>query len=315
MAKNKVQFQQGMSLVQFLAKFGSEEKCREAVFGWRWPAGFQCPRCGHAGFCRLKGRQVLQCNGCHHQTSVTSGTIFAATKLPLRTWFLGMYLLAHSKVGVSALALTRELGVSYNTAWLVKHKLMQAMKERDERKRLSGWVQVDDAVWGGEHRGGKRGRDAPGKTPFVAAVACNERGHPLRMRLSRIENVRRETLASWARRHLEPGSLAVSDGLIGLRALADAGCEHEVIVTGGGVASATHPRFHWVNTMLGNVKNALRGTYHGLRSQHLPRYLAEFSYRFNRRFALADLVPRLGYAATHAPPLPYRLAKLAESYG
>lgn len=315
MAKNRVQFQRGMSLVQFLAKFGNEEQCREAVFRWRWPAGFQCPDCGHAGYCRLSSRDVLQCNRCHRQTSVISGTMFAATKLPLRTWFLGMYLLAHSKVGLSALALKRELGVSYNTAWLVKHKLMQAMKERDELKRLSGWVQVDDAVWGGEHRGGKRGRDAPGKTPFVAAVACDERGHPLRMRLTRIENVRRETLASWARRHLEPGTFAVSDGLIGLRALADAGCEHEVIVTGGGVASATHPRFHWVNTMLGNVKNALRGTYHGLRSKHLPRYLAEFSYRFNRRFALADLVPRLGYAATHAPPLPYRLAKLAEAYG
>ena len=135
------------------------------------------------------------------------------------------------------------------------------------------------------------------------------------MRLSRIENVRHETLTRWAQRHLQPGCHALSDGLIGLRALAAAGCEHEVIVTGGGVARATHPRFHWVNTMLGNVKNALRGTYHGLRAKHLPRYLAEFSYRFNRRFALADLMPRLAFAATHTPPLPYRLARLAESYG
>lgn len=217
--------------------------------------------------------------------------------------------------GVSALALKRELGVSYNTAWLLKQKLMQAMKERDERRRLSGWVQVDDAVWGGERHGGECGRNAPGKTPFVAAVACNQAGHPLHMRLSRIDNVRHVTLARWARRHLEPGTQVGSDGLIGLRGVCHAGVDHEVIVTGGGVVSATHPRFHWVNTMLGNVKNALRGTYHGLRSKHLPRYLAEFSYRFNRRFALVDLVPRLAYAATHTPPLPYRLATLAESYG
>lgn len=315
MAKNRVQFQQGMSLMRFLATYGSEQQCREAVFRWRWPGGFRCTQCARPSHCQLKVRALLQCNHCHHQTSLTSGTLFEGTKLPLRTWFLAIYLLEHSKVGLSALALKRELGVSYNTAWLIKHKLMQAMKERDERKPLSGWVQVDDAVWGGEHRGGKRGRDAPGKTPFVAAIACDQKGHPLRMRLTRIANVRHQTLLDWAQRHLQPGTLALSDGLIGLRALADAGCTHEVIVTGGGVNSATHPRFHWVNTMIGNVKTALRGTYHGLRAKHLPRYLAEFSYRFNRRFALADLVPRLAYAATMSAPLPYRLAKLAESYG
>lgn len=315
MAKNRVQFQKGMSLVEFLATYGHEEQCRKAVFRWRWPGGFRCPDCGHAGHCQLRVRALLQCNRCHRQTSVISGTLFEGSKLPLRTWFLAMYLLGQSKVGLSALALKRELGLSYNTAWLVKHKLMQAMKERDEREPLGGWVQVDDAVWGGEHRGGKRGRDAPGKTPFVAAVACNEQGHPLRMRLSRIANVRRQTLLDWAQRHLQPGAHALSDGLIGLRALADAGCVHEAIVTGGGVNSAIHPRFRWVNTMIGNVKNSLRGTYHGLRSKHLPRYLAEFSYRFNLRFKLADLVPSLAYAATMSPPLPYRLARLAESYG
>lgn len=315
MAKNRVQFQRGLSLPRFLAAYGSDAQCREALQRWRWPNGFACPNCGHAGHCALRHRPVLQCNRCRTQTSLTSGTLFAATKLPLRTWFLAIYLLTQSKVGRSALALARELGVSYNTAWLLKQKLMQAMKERDDGHRLDGWVQIDDAVWGGEHRGGKRGRDAPGKSPLLAAVACNEAGRPVHMRMSRIANVRRETLKQWAARHLAPQARTVSDGLMGLRGLADAGHQHEVIVTGGGVNSATHPRFHWVNTMIGNVKNALRGSYHGLRAKHLPRYLAEFNYRFNRRFELEQLVPRLAYAVVHTPPLPYKLARLAEAYG
>lgn len=313
MAKNRVQFQAGLSLPEFLSRFGTEEQCRQAVQQWRWPSGFRCPGCGHPGYCTLRGRGVLQCHRCHRQTSLTSGTLFASSKLPLRTWFLAMFLLTR-KAGVSALALRRELGVSYNSAWLLKHKLMQAMKERDDRQPLGGWVQVDDAVWGGEHGGGKRGRDAPGKTPFLAAVSCDLDGRPQHMRLTRIANVRHVTIAAWAQRHLVAGSTVVSDGLAGLRGVAPT-ARHEVVVTGGGLGSATHPRLLWVNTMLGNVKTAMRGTYHGLRAKHLPRYLAEFSYRFNRRFALHDLMPRLARAATTTPPLPYRLATLAESYG
>ncbi len=85
--------------------------------------------------------------------------------------------------------------------------------------------------------------------------------------------------------------------------------------TGSGPAAAAHPNFIWVNTVLGNVKNALHGTCHAFNAKHLPRYLAEFSYRFNRRFDLKELVPRLAYVALRTPPLPYRLAKLAEVYG
>lgn len=313
MAKNRVQFQAGLSLPQFLRRFGTEQQCRQAVMTWRWPAGFHCPGCGHPGHCALRNRDVLQCHRCHRQTSITSGTLFASSKLPLSTWFLAMFLLTR-KAGVSALALGRDLGVSYNTAWLLKHKLMQAMKERDDRQPLGGWVQVDDAVWGGEHGGGKRGRDAPGKTPFLAAVSCDKQGHPLFMRLTRIANVRQVTIAAWAQRHIRPGSEIVSDGLAGLRALASRG-RHQVIVTGGGRASATHPSLLWVNTMLGNVQTAFRGTYHGMRAKHLPRYLAEFNYRFNRRFKLPALMPQLAHDATMTPPLPYRLATLAESYG
>jgi transposase-like protein len=144
-AKNQVQFQAGMSLMGFLDRYGSEEQCREALAQARWPKGFRCPDCGESSHCHLKRRNVHQCNRCKRQVSLTSGTVFAETKLPLRTWFLAIYLLTQHKNGISALALRRQLGVSYNTAWLLKHKLMQAMVERDSDFALGGIVPMDDA--------------------------------------------------------------------------------------------------------------------------------------------------------------------------
>jgi len=96
---------------------------------------------------------------CHHQTSLTAGTIFHATHLPLTTRFLAIYLLTQRKTGLSALQLSRELGVSYNTAWQLKHKLLQVMHERNQGETLAGRIEIDDAYLGGE-RSGKRGRGA-----------------------------------------------------------------------------------------------------------------------------------------------------------
>jgi hypothetical protein len=113
---------------------------------------------------------------------------------------------------------------------------------------------------------------------------------------------------------VQPDSIVVSDGLACSSGIATAGVEHQPVVTGGGAASVELEDFRWLNTVLGNVKNALHGTYHKLSAQHLPRYLADFCYRFNRRFGLAAMLPRLGYAAAHTPPMPYRLLKLAEAH-
>jgi len=150
---------------------------------------------------------LFQCHRCHGQTSVTAGTVFQNTRLPLRTWFLAIYLLTQSKNGLSALALKRHLGVSYNTAWLVKHKLMQAMKEHDDTQLLEGVVQLDDAYWGGERRGKGTGRGTQGKTPFVAAVSCTEEGQPVALRMTVVEGFRSDGLQSWTARHVKPGSL------------------------------------------------------------------------------------------------------------
>ena len=130
------------------------------------------------------------------------------------------------------------------------------------------------------------------------------------MRLSRVGGFRSEEIAAWARCHLEPGTVVVSDALGCFAAVQCAGCFHQPFVTGSGPASARHPALTWVNTILGNIKRSLHGTYHHLSSKHLPRYLAEFSYRFNRRFSLREMFPRLAFVALRTAPMPYRVLKL-----
>ena len=119
----------------------------------------------------LKGRAVYQCNRCKRQVGLTAGTVFHWTKLPLTVWFLAIYHLTQSKGGMSSVELARRLGTRQPTAWLIKHKLMAAMAAREAKKpKLAGRVEMDDAYLGGQRAGGKRGRGAAGKTPFVAAV-------------------------------------------------------------------------------------------------------------------------------------------------
>ncbi|MGB5084186.1 MAG: transposase, partial [Methylocystis silviterrae] len=108
------------------------------------------------------------------------------------------------------------------------------------------------------------------------------------------------------------GAEVVSDGLACFSAVADAGCSHQAIVTGSGPKAAKSPTFKWVNTALGNIKAALVGTYRAVREKHAPRYLAEFEYRFNRRYDLGEMIPRLGFVALRTAPMPYRLLKLAD---
>ena len=166
MTRNPIQFQKGISLNEFLSLYATEDQCFDALYQWRWPNGFLCPHCGHDQCCQLSSRKLQQCHRCHRQTSITAGTIFDSTKLPLTVWFQAIYFMTQDKKGVSAMKLHR------------------------------------------------------------------------------------------------------------------------------------------------HIKSALRGTYHAIRPKYAQRYLSEFEYRFNRRFDLPDIIPRLVYVALRMPPMPERLLKL-----
>ena len=296
----------GLGEAEFRERFGTEEACRKALFEMRWREGLSCPACGHKGFCRLKTRELFQCYRCKRQVRLTAGTVFQDTKLPLTTWFVAIYHLAQSKNGISSIELGRRLGVKRQTAWLMKHKLMRAMGAREAHKpKLEGRVEVDDAYLGGERPGGKRGRGAAGKQPFVAAVETTPERRPKRLRLSVVKGFRKKEIERLAKCHLAPGSEIVSDGLSCWPAVEKAGCSHRPMVTGSGKRAARWTPFRWVNTTLGNIKTAIAGTYHHISAKHAQTYLTSFAYRFNRRFQLDSIVERLAWAAIHTRPQPY----------
>lgn len=320
MARNPVQMQKGLSLTEFQARYGTEEQCRAAVFAWRWPKGFVCPHCGSTDHAVVGKRQLYLCHDCLTQTSLKAGTIFARTLLPLTKWFQGMYLITQAKNSISTLELARQLGVRPDTASLMRHKLMSVMAEREAATKLDGRVEMDDAVLGGEKSeldGGKRGRGGPNKVPFVVAVATDDNGHPQRLLLHVVKTHDGANIEAMARTHLAPTARVVSDGLGCFRAVTRAGCRHEPV----NVTKTLHGKseklscFRWVNTILGNVKTAIVGTLKAVARRYVARYLAEFQYRFNRRFRLPEMLARLACVATRSTPRPYKALKIAYEAG
>lgn len=316
MTPNQLQFQPGLSLSSFLIDYGTEAQCEAALEKSRWPRGYICPACDSSSHCIVRHGKVktFQCNRCHTQVTLTSGTIFHATKLPLVRWFQAMYFMTQTKNNVSALELKRLIGVCYRTAWRVKHKLAQVMSEREESTILSGRVEVDDAYLGGEHPGGKAGRGSENKVPFVAAVETNDQGHPMRAVFTPVKSFTSVEIATWACNWLAPTATVVSDGLACFRAVTASGCAHAPQIVGTKRKSTDMDCFAWVNTLLSNIKTAIAGTYHGFKfDKYAHRYLAEAQYRFNRRFDLSTMLPRLLYAGARTGSRTERWLRMAEA--
>lgn len=141
-----------MDALQFQQRFGTDDQCRDFLFKLRWPKGFVCPNCEHDDAQYLAPRRLYQCYNCKHQASVTSGTLFHRTHLPLRCWFWIIYQMTHDKGGVSATRLASQLNRPYKTIWHVLHKLRLAMGRRDEGITLAGLIEFDEAILGPEAR-------------------------------------------------------------------------------------------------------------------------------------------------------------------
>lgn len=305
MSSHKIQFQRGMSIPEFLSRFGTEAQCAEAIHRSRWPNGFRCPRCAsdHHYVVGHGARKLFQCGACRHQTSLTAGTLMEHTKLPLTTWFLAIHLISQAKTGISSLALKRDLGVSYPTAWLLHHKINNAMSAQEAERLLGGAVQLDDAYLGGERSGGKPGRGSENKVPFVAAVSLNDAGQPINLKLDLVSGFTTEAIAKWAKASLMPKAVVASDGLWCFAAVTEAGCIHMPRVVGA-LKPRDLPEFKWINTVLGNLKTTLSGAFKALKySKYAQGYLAAFAYRFNRRFDLRSLLANLIVDVARAKPV------------
>lgn len=314
MPMNRVQFQKGMSFGEFTRRYGTEEDCERELEAQRWPQGFVCCSCGGREYSNFRRGRLLyyQCCDCRHQASLIAGTVMASSKLALRLWFQAAYVLSQAKNNVSALELMRHLGVCYQTAWSLKHKLMEAKRAREHGRTLRGTVQIDEAFLGGQASGrGSLGRK--GKVPLLAAVSAAPDGKASRVCLSQ-QPATGEDVVVFCLNTLEPGSLVVSDGAPSFNyAKWNQMAEHQAIVTGGGKQSCEIPQLKAVNTVLGNLKTAIAGTYHAFKfAKYADRYLAEYQYRFNRRFDLGALMQSVSRAAAACKPTPMPLLRMAE---
>jgi transposase-like protein len=268
------------TIQEFDKWFSSDRACVTYLQRLRWPDGFRCPACG-GGSAWMIARGLLRCASCQRQTSPIAGTIFEGTRKPLRAWFEAMWFVTNQKSGGSALGLQRILGLgSYQTAWSWLHKLRRAMV-RPGRDRLSGTVEVDETYLGGPE-GGTRGRQSGDKALIV--VAAQEDGNGIgRIRMRAIPSAAADNLIPFVEESIEPGSVVHTDGWLGYEPLETKGYLHEVTFLRGNRRSPSEllPRVHRVVSLL---KRWLMGTHHGAVShEHLPYYLDEFTFRFNRR--------------------------------
>lgn len=282
---------QTMSLLSFQKQFSTEEACHDHLYSLKWSEGYCCERCGHKEcfVTKTRKRKLYECKQCRYQATVTVGTVMEKTRTSLVKWFLAIYLIAHDKRGISAARLADEIEVTFKTAWLMLHKIRNAMSKRDSAYTLAGIVELDDAFFGAPSEGGKRGRGTD-KTKVLVGLSLNPKGHPLYVKMSVVPDVKAKTLIEFAEKNIIPGTTISSDAYHSYRALAKEGYSHEFKVYN---VKESPDHLHWLHTIISNAKAFVGGTFHGLDSKHLQAYLDEFCYRFNRRKFKGEWFSRL----------------------
>jgi len=266
------------NLAEMMDMFPTEESCLQYLSIIRWPNGYECVRCSDKNSLKI-GRGLYRCLNCNYECSVIAGTLFQDTHKPLRLWFQAIWYVVNQKNGVSALGLQKALGLgSYHTAWEWLHKLRRAMV-RPGRDKLSGLVEVNETLIGGEHSG-KRGRGAMGKTLVLIAVEENE-GKVGRIRLKSINDAGAAELNSAAKDMIAEGSHIRTDGWAGYKKLEQQGYIH---ITFNNSKPQDNDHISLVHLIASLLKRWLLGTHQGaINHKNLAYYLDEFTFRFNRR--------------------------------
>jgi len=288
------------SIFEIVSKFNSEESCIAHFERIRWPEGLRCVRCDGDRISKLesegktgKERHLYYCADCDYQYSVTVGTIFHDSHLPLTKWFLAIYLMCSAKKGISAKELQRQLDTSYKTAWYMAHRIRVAMKDDDALLgKLSGVLEVDETYVGGSRKG-PRGRGAANKVPVVA---IKERTSG-KIRMQAVENCSASVLKNFIREHAEPGAEIHTDEFSSYLWLDSSKFTHRAVNHG-----ETYVRYedgkvvhtNGVENVWSLFKRGIVGVFHKVSAKYLPLYLNEFSFRFNNRdeFNMMDSVLR-----------------------
>lgn len=265
----------------------SEDEAREKLEKIRWPNGIYCPKCGSVkGAWKLKSKSgtknkirpgVYKCKDCRKKFTVTVGTVFEDSHIPLNKWLAAVYLMNASKKGISAHQLHRMLDITYKAAWFMAHRIRFAMSEPALSRKLNGIVEADETYVGGKRRG-KRGRGSENKTPVFALI---ERGGELRAQ--KVKNVTGKTLKQVMRENVEKEARIMTDGFLAYKGLDREYASHETVDHGIREYVRGDVHVNLAENWFSLLKRGVMGTFHHVSEKHLDRYVDEFQFRFNNR--------------------------------
>lgn len=263
------------NLVDLIEKFNSEERCREYLEILRWPTGVCCVRCGDTSLLRLERRHMYECKGCHYQFSVTAGTIFHDSHLPLWKWFLATYLICDSKKGVSANQIKRAIGVSYKTAWYLCHRIREAMRVEHSGK-LNGIVEADETPVGGKYD--KRRHRERYEKPWVVGVIQRDG----EVRAGKMPSRGARAISAFVKESVEDGSTLMTDDYAAYQKVGH-DYDHRVVNHSKLEYARGLTHTNSMENFWSLFKRGIVGQFHKVSEKHLDRYLDEFTYRFNGR--------------------------------
>jgi transposase-like protein len=264
------------NLINLIEHYGNEEKCRKALEALKWYKGIKCPRCGSKKISRITERNQYDCDKCRYQFSVTAGSIFHDSHLPLWKWFLAVYLMTESKKGISANQLKRSLDISYKTAWYLCHRIRKAMQEAINKPKLNGTVEVDETYIGGRYDE-RRKRKAWQKQ---AVIGLLQRDGTFEAKT--IPTVSKQILTGIIKKRVDKKAKVMTDELPAYKSFKGS-FNHK---------SVNHRAEEWVrgDVHTNGIENAwslfkrsIIGAYHKISTKHLDAYLDEFEWRFNGR--------------------------------
>lgn len=288
-----------MDIMRLMEDFDTDKECRDVLVKLRWPNGVRCVRCDSDNIRHDYARFLYDCGACGFQASVTTGTIFHNTHLPLPKWFATIYLMVESKKGMSANQIKRIIGVSYKTAWYLCHRIRAAMADADAPK-LAGTVEADETYVGGKVRG--KGHGYKGNKAVVVGIV-QRKGE---VRLQVVDNTGKATLQGFVKAHIAPQTQNIyTDEHPSYTGIGDTDTRHETV---------NHSIEEWVRgdvhtngieSVWSLLKRSINGSFHHVSVKHLDSYLDELEWRQNNKeneYLFRDTLVRLLASAN----LPYQ---------
>ncbi len=280
--KAEVKFE---NLVELLSYFSEQNKCKEFIETMRWSDERICPHCGHNKTYDLKAKFSYKCAQCKKPFSVTKGTIFENSPIPLQKWFAAIYLITSHKKGISSLQLHRDLGITQKSAWFVLQRIRYAIRMRSFNKPLENVVEADETFIGGKNKNRhadkkvefSQGRSVKDKMPVFGLL--ERKGKIAAMP---VKDTSGKTLQPLIKENVVPGSQIMTDEWLAYRGLSDM-YVHSVINHGEKQSVIGDCHTNTLEGFWSLLKRGIIGIYHQISLKHLDKYVDEFQYRYNTK--------------------------------